>query len=115
MALIERPKRKPVEATKRKPLTPKQRDDLFEEHKGMCCLCKKPIIGAWRDEHINALNLGGGNEWSNRGPAHVHCALEKNKKDMKLIAKGRRLRGETGNAPKKKIPYRRFNGEPVWK
>lgn len=115
MALIGLPKREPVDAIKRRPLSASQRKELFEEHQGICCLCKKPIIGKWQDEHINALNLGGGNEWSNRGPAHVHCALAKNKKDMKLIAKGRRLRGETGNAPKKKISYRRFNGEPVWK
>jgi 5-methylcytosine-specific restriction protein A len=115
MALIGLPKREPVDAIKRRPLSKSQRDELFQERQGICYLCKKPIIGKWRDEHIIALHLGGTNEWENRAPVHVHCALAKNKKDMKLIAKGRRLRGETGNTEKKKIPYRRFNGEPVWK
>lgn len=110
MALISLPQREAREAIKRKPLTKKQRDKLFHEYNGICCLCEKQIIGKWRDEHINALHLGGSNEWKNRGPAHIHCALEKDKRDAKLIAKGRRLRGETGNTDKRKIPSRPMVG-----
>ena len=64
-----------VGTTERKPLTPKQRLALFERHKGICCLCQRPISGRdWIDEHMRALGLGGGNEPENRGIAHIACA-----------------------------------------
>lgn len=111
MALIGLPQREPVEAIKRKPLTAKEKVIVFQAAKGICYLCKTKILGKWRDEHELALHLGGSNDLSNRKPVHYECAKIKDKKDAKLIAKGRRLRGETGkSAKKKKIPSRPMPG-----
>jgi hypothetical protein len=67
-----------VGTTKRKPLTPTQRLKLFEEYKGICVLCKRKINDPkWIDEHVIPLSLGGSNDMSNRGPAHLLCAAVK--------------------------------------
>lgn len=67
-----------VAATKRKPLTKKQRLALFEAHKGLCCLCGLKITTTkWIDEHLRPLAQGGSNDLDNRGPAHTECAAAK--------------------------------------
>jgi 5-methylcytosine-specific restriction protein A len=79
---------------RRKPLTALQRLALFEEHKGICCICGEKIDGTrekWIDEHGRALGLLGSNDLSNRGPAHVRCAQRKtSKEDLPRIAKAKR-------------------------
>lgn len=63
----------------RKPLTRKQKLQMFIAADGMCCLCGFPINGvkeAW-DEHINPLWLNGDNSAPNRAPAHEKCAKAK--------------------------------------
>lgn len=78
-----------VSATKRKPLSTKQRLALFEAHGGICVLCKTKIVDPkWIDEHIIPLNLGGSNDLSNRGPAHKTCADAKTHGKTGDIAKG---------------------------
>jgi 5-methylcytosine-specific restriction endonuclease McrA len=81
-----------VGTTPRKALTPTQRLKMFENHKGICCLCKLPIqVGQkWIDEHIRPLALGGTNDLTNRGPAHVACATDKTVADMAAITKAKR-------------------------
>ena len=81
-----------VGTTPRKPLTPTQRLKLFEDHKGICCLCSLKIKrgDAWIDEHIRPLGLGGSNDLSNRGPAHKLCAEVKTEQDMDRINKAKR-------------------------
>lgn len=70
--------REDVSATKRKPLSAKQRLKMFEAHKGLCCLCGLKITTTkWIDEHIRPLAQGGSNDLANRGPAHVKCAEAK--------------------------------------
>lgn len=86
---------KDVGSTPRKPLTPTQRLKLFEDHKGICCLCERKIQAgeAWIDEHKIALGLGGSNDLSNRGPAHEACADAKThgaSGDIATIAKCKR-------------------------
>jgi 5-methylcytosine-specific restriction endonuclease McrA len=92
------------ETTPRKPLTTKQRVELFKEHKGLCCICKGRInVGEkWIDEHINPLGLTGTNEMSNRGPAHVACAKGKTKGDLSNIAKAKRVEAKHFGAKVKK-------------
>jgi 5-methylcytosine-specific restriction enzyme A len=82
-----------IELHDRKPLTTKQRVQLFFDRKGECCICKGKIDAAssWIDEHIRPLAMGGSNDWENRGCAHVGCAKDKTKKDMGDIAKAKRL------------------------
>ena len=84
-----------VGTTARKPLTPRQRLQLFERHKGVCALCGLKITpGAkWIDEHMRALGLGGGNEDANRAPVHKACADAKTygpEGDLAKAAKAKR-------------------------
>lgn len=105
-----------LELEKRKPLTTRQRVEQFQFHKGMCCICGgKIMVGqAFIDEHELALALGGSNDMSNRGIAHVDCAKVKTKTDMGLIAKAKRREAKHIGAtrPKKKIPSRGFGWAP---
>lgn len=80
-----------VGTTRRKPLTPTQRLKMFEKHGGKCCVCGNLIRAgsAWIDEHITPLGLGGSNDDSNRGPAHVTCAGVKTEADMQRINKAK--------------------------
>lgn len=85
--------REDVGTTPRKPLTPTQRLKMFEEHKGICALCKRLIVPGddWIDEHMRALGLGGSNDPSNRAPVHVACAEAKTRgDDIPRIAKAKR-------------------------
>lgn len=89
---------------KRKPLTTKERVQLFHDHGGKCCLCGGKIHAPkekWIDEHELALALGGSNEWENRGPAHVSCAREKTRKDMAAIAEAKRREAKHIGATRK--------------
>jgi len=83
----------PLTTHKRKPLTTRERIELFRAHNGVCCICGGKInVGeTWWDEHERALALGGTNDADNRGPAHEICARAKTKKDMQMIAKAKRL------------------------
>lgn len=102
----------PITIHKRKPLTAKERVELFRAHDGMCCLCggKIQVGEAWIDEHQRALAMGGTNDLSNRGPAHVKCAKVKTKDDMGQIAKAKRREAKhMGATQKKPWPSRKFN------
>lgn len=94
----------------RKPLSTTQRVKLFFERKGECCICHGKIgpTEAWIDEHIIPLALGGGNEWDNRGCAHVKCAKDKTRQDMADIAKAKRREAKHIGAhqPKRKLQSR---------
>ena len=87
----------PYHVGKRKPLSAKQRTQLFVEHGGRCCVCQMKIKPgeSWIDEHIKPLWLAqegeDHNAWSNRAPAHVSCARDKTAKEAKTRAKGRRV------------------------
>jgi hypothetical protein len=63
----------------RKPLTDKQRLEMFVRHKGICCICGTKIDGVHKmwDEHWDPLWKTGGNEPENRRPAHSACARQK--------------------------------------
>lgn len=97
-----------VGTTKRRPMTPARRLRIFEEHKGKCCLCDNRIDGVreqWTIEHLVALGLGGVDEDKNCGPAHESCRRDKDKLDVKAIAKSKRVKQRHLNikAPKAKI------------
>lgn len=81
----------PYEVHPRKPLTQKQKLQLFIEEGGICCVCGLKIDGvkeAW-DEHKDALWLNGTNERKNRGVAHIRCARVKTDKEATERAKSR--------------------------
>jgi 5-methylcytosine-specific restriction endonuclease McrA len=73
----------PYAVEKRKPLTPKQRMQLFVDRGGVCCECGGKIhVGEkWIDEHINPLSRTGSNNWDNRGIAHEKCARKKTSRE----------------------------------
>ncbi len=107
----------PFEVTKRKPLTPKQRVEMFLAHGGICCLCHTKIMTPherWIDEHELALWLGGGNEMANRGPAHERCAKAKTSKEATERSHIRRVAEHHMGAkrPSKAMPGSRRSG---WK
>jgi len=84
-----------VGTTPRKPLTAKQRLDLYELQKGICPLCGKPILPGQKttDEHLRALGLGGSNAFGNRAIVHTKpCAFSKTNGpdgDLARIAKAK--------------------------
>jgi 5-methylcytosine-specific restriction protein A len=107
----------PYSVTPRKPLTNKQRLEMFLAHKGICCLCGHKIDGVrerWIDEHELALWLGSLSEedrerlnaTSNRGPAHERCATIKTAKEATDRARGRKAaeRHFGATRPKKIMP-----------
>ena len=86
-----------VGTTPRKPLTPRQRLKLFEDHGGKCAICGLKIRPGEKfiDEHIRALGLGGTNDLDNRAPVHVACANAKTHGpdgDVAKIAKAKRAK-----------------------
>lgn len=98
----------PYRVEKRKPLTDKQRLQLFIEHDGMCCICggKIKVGEAWIDEHIRPLWLDGTNEIeTNRAPAHIKCASKKTHEDeAPQRAKVRRVAQKHFGARRSKTP-----------
>lgn len=108
----------PVIPEKRKPLTRRQRVDLYDDHKGKCCICLLPIPTGdpWIDEHVIPLELGGSNDLSNRGPAHVDCARKKTARDQRAIAKSYRTRARHLGVKKPRTitRWRKFDGTPVY-
>ncbi|MCM2294785.1 HNH endonuclease [Allorhizobium sp. BGMRC 0089] len=84
-----------VGTTKRKPMPPARRLRIFEAHGGKCCLCGEQIDGArepWTIEHLICLGLGGIDEDKNCGPAHETCRRDKDKLDVRAIAKAKRVK-----------------------
>lgn len=81
-----------------------------------CPLCQEPIaVGAdVIHEHMVPLFNGGADDHTNIRIVHKECAEKKTNggkakatyagSDKHMFDKGRRLRGEVGNGPKRKIP-----------
>lgn len=99
----------------RKHISKKTRALVFEKDAGVCYLCGQKVEAGvkWELEHEIALQLGGKDEMENYRVAHVDCHREKSKGDIKLIAKGRRIRRnldpETRKKSKKPIVSRGFD------
>jgi len=91
----------------------------FERANGTCHITGRKITPAdkWELDHIVALINGGENRESNLAPALVKAHRQKTAEDVAMKAKDARVRAKHIGAerPKKKIPYRRFDGTPVWK
>lgn len=84
----------PVIPERRRPLTRAQRLRMHDEHGSKCVICLETIPAGepFIDEHVIPLALGGSNDTSNRGPAHVGCAKIKTQRDQRMIAKAKRQR-----------------------
>ena len=95
---------------KRKPLTRVQFATLILQQDGRCgCGCGVKLqADRIIDEHIQALDFLGSNDLSNRSLWDRDCSKRKTAGDLRAAAKGKRIRGETGNGPKRAIPSRPF-------
>jgi 5-methylcytosine-specific restriction endonuclease McrA len=100
-------------APKRPHISKKTRALIFEREKGLCWICQQKIMAGeeWHADHQLARELGGSDDASNLFPAHVQCHRLKSKEDVKLIAKGNRIRQKAGLDPirrkaRPKIPQR---------
>lgn len=94
----------PVE---RVPLSKWQFAMLFLQQQGKCAKCATKLErGNTIDEHLQPLDHLGGNELSNRALYCKPCATVKTKTDLAASWKGKRLRGEVGNGPKRKLQSR---------
>jgi len=91
---------------KRKPLTRLQFATLILSQEGKCgCGCGKKLqADRIIDEHVVALDFLGSNDLSNRSLWDADCSKAKTARDLAASAKGKRLRKETGQGPKRKIP-----------
>lgn len=100
---------------KRKPLTRLQFATLILEQSGKCgCGCGKKLqADRIIDEHVTALDFLGSNDLSNRSLWDADCSKAKTAKDVAASAKGRRLRGETGQLARRKErgPLLKGNGK----
>lgn len=103
----------PYSVTPRKPLTDKQRLQMFLAHNGICCICGNKIDGVrerWIDEHELALWLGSQGDYErlnalkNRGPAHERCAKAKTAKEATQRARGRKFAENHFGAKRSKRP-----------
>jgi 5-methylcytosine-specific restriction enzyme A len=103
-----------LELHARKPLTTKQRVELFRAHNGMCCLCIGKIMAGelWDVEHRTPVAMGGTSELANLAPAHRKCHAVKTKIDVTAIAKAKRIEAKHFGAKiKKPWPSRKFSQE----
>lgn len=99
----------------------------WDRCKGRCetTVNNKPVGGCGRKifpgdgpeyDHIIAAALGGDNSLNNCAVLCIWCHQAKTtSEDMPAIVKGRKIRAQHANAktPRRKIPYRLFNGDGV--
>jgi hypothetical protein len=93
---------------KRKPLTRREFATLILAQEGRCgCGCGKKLqADRIIDEHLTPLDSLGSNALENRALYDRDCAKRKTKTDRAARDKGRRIRGEVGQGPKRPIPSR---------
>jgi hypothetical protein len=65
----------------------------------VCAKCQLITGGSYHLDHVIPLALGGRDDWGNLQPLCVICHAGKTELDKKLIAKAKRLAGETCVAP----------------
>lgn len=89
---------------KRKPLTRLQFATLILQQEGRCgCGCGKKLKpDQIIDEHVVALDFLGSNDLSNRSLWDRDCSKAKTSRDLAAAAKGKRLRGETGQQKRRR-------------
>lgn len=106
-----------VGATADTPVPPRVRLRVFERYQGNCYLSGRKIRPGdkWELEHVRALTLGGENRESNLAPALKDPHKIKTAQDRDMNAKLDRIaKCHNGiKQKKKKMGYRKFNGEIV--
>ena len=94
---------------KRRSFTARQLAAVFIKYDGRCAHCSEKVrLGEYAVDHIQALDHLGAHTLDNWQLLCVGCHAIKTANDVKASAKGRRIRGETGNGRKQPIPSRGF-------
>jgi len=92
--------------------------DCWDRAGGCCEKCGRKLHPGdkYRFDHIISIEMGGGNGDDNVQLLCIACDAPKTADDARKHAKSRRIRSKHIGAdrPKKKIPYRRFDGSGVW-
>jgi 5-methylcytosine-specific restriction enzyme A len=93
---------------------------IFEAQGGCCDECgrKMGVAGErWEVDHAKALILGGENRETNLRALCRNCHAGKTREDVaQKSTEARKRKKHLGlDRPKRKMSYRRFNGEPVWR
>ena len=91
--------REAVPATPRRAMTPARRKAVLSQSEGSCGICLNPIVGPWIADHIIPLELSGPDTLENLWPLCPACDKDKFKRDMKAIAKMRRLQAQAKKKP----------------
>ena len=97
---------------KRRPTSVKVQELMYNRQGGRCAMCEGVIHYFMLDcdvDHIIPLELCGTNHPDNLQALCRPCHKIKTKADVKAIAKAKRLAGETGQGPKRKIAGRGFD------
>lgn len=105
-----------VTATERGNLSPSKRLKVWELRRGICWRCGLPIIGhkeRWTIEHVVPLGLCGPDTIENMWPSHEYCRREKDKEDLRKIAKAKRVK--MAKLGIKKKPSRRWGKNSKFK
>lgn len=100
-------------AEKRQAITPAMKINCVLWLAGIACPeCHEPVLPGQRIEwdHRHCVALDGPHEYQNLRPVHYDpCHKKKTARDIKALAKTKRLRGETKTGPKAKIANRGFD------
>jgi 5-methylcytosine-specific restriction enzyme A len=91
------PVRPPVMPLRRQRLSRIAFAQLLLAQEGRCARCSERLkADAIIDEHLTPLDQGGSNDLANRALLCRPCAAKKTAADQSASARGRRIRGETG-------------------
>jgi 5-methylcytosine-specific restriction endonuclease McrA len=80
-------------------MTPARRRAVLSQSGGICGACLNPLDGPVEIDHIIPLELGGDECLNNLQALHPACHREKTKRDIKAIAKMRRLQAKARKKP----------------
>ena len=95
---------------RRKGFTARDVAAVFIKYEARCAKCREKVsLGEYAIDHIQALDHLGAHSLDNWQLLCKPCHTVKTGNDVKASAKGRRLRGEVGNGPRKEIRSRGFD------
>lgn len=91
---------------------------VFTEHGGICPKCTRKLQrGKWDCDHVTAIINGGENRERNLQPlCRTPCHSEKTAADVAEKSKvyQKRKSHVLGKGPRRTIPGRKFNGDPIY-
>lgn len=100
-------------------IPPRVRLRVFERFNGICQETGRKISPGdeWDCDHERALANGGEHKESNLRPVLREAHRRKTAEDVKQKAKDHRVRKKHLGieSKKRKMPYRKFDGTPVWR